>query len=139
MKRNKLYLFILSATALGYLWLCWNYNNYNAHLAGSGIDMCLFRRLTGLPCPSCGTTRSVLSIYHLHFSEALYYNPIGFILALGLFLLPVWIIADTISSKSSFHKFYLNAEVVLRKKWVAVVFIFLVAGNWAWNIYKYTA
>jgi hypothetical protein len=138
-KRNKLYLFILSAAAIGYIWLCWNYNNYNTQRAVSGINICLFKRITGLPCPSCGTTRSVLSISHMHLADALYYNPIGFIIALGLGLLPVWVLADTISSKSSFHKFYMNAEIVVRKKWVAAFLILLVAGNWIWNIYKYTA
>ena len=127
------------AALAGYLWVSWNYNNYRAKDAASGIDMCLFRRVTGLPCPSCGTTRSVLSISHLHFADALYYTPIGFIMVLGLLLLPLWIIADIVSRKSSFHRFYISSEVMVRKKWVAISLVCVVAGNWIWNIYKFTS
>lgn len=135
-KRNNLYLFTVLAAIAGYAWVSWNYYIQDA---GSGMDLCLFRRVTGLPCPSCGTTRSVLSISHFHFSDAIYYNPIGFIIALALCILPLWILVDTIRRTSSFHKFYLRSEQVVRKKWVALLLIVLVAGNWIWNIYKYTS
>ncbi len=125
------------AATVGYSWISWNYYTYGR--GAGGIDLCLFRKLTGLPCPSCGTTRSVLSISHLHFADALYYNPIGFIMALCLCVLPVWVLIDTISKKNSFHRFYLNAEIIVRRKWVAVLLVSLVAGNWIWNIYKYTS
>jgi len=53
---------------------------------GAGIPICLFRYLTGLPCPGCGLTRSFSSILHLHFAAAYDYQPFGF-LFLPLFAL----------------------------------------------------
>jgi hypothetical protein len=38
---------------------------------------CLFRRLTGLPCPTCGMTRSVVLSLHGHLAAALRVNPAG--------------------------------------------------------------
>jgi len=38
---------------------------------------CVFWRVTGLPCPSCGMTRSVVALTHLDFARAAYMNPLG--------------------------------------------------------------
>lgn len=130
---------MLLTAIVGYSWLSWNYNNYSPANAHSGIDLCLFRRVTGLPCPSCGTTRSVLSLSHMQFTDALHYNPLGFIMALALCILPLWVVVDTIGRKNSFHQFYLNTEKFVRNRWVAIMLISLMLGNWIWNIYKYTS
>ncbi len=37
---------------------------------------CPMRILTGLPCPACGTTRSVLALLRLDFGKALWYQPV---------------------------------------------------------------
>jgi len=66
------------------------------------------------------------------------YNPIGFILGLGMFVVPVWILADLLNKKESFYTFYRRFEALLREKWVAIPVILLIACNWIWNIYKYT-
>ena len=49
-------------------------------------SMCMFYHLTGLPCPSCGMTRSVISLTHLRFREAVSLNPLG-PLFVGMFVL----------------------------------------------------
>lgn len=41
----------------------------------SGVIHCPFAAMTHLPCPGCGSTRSVLALLHLHVGEALYFNP----------------------------------------------------------------
>lgn len=48
-------------------------------LGGGGYSLCLFHNVTGLPCPGCGLTRSVLHIAHAHWLEALRYHPAGFL------------------------------------------------------------
>lgn len=53
-------------------------------LTVSGIG-CPFRRVTGIPCPACGTSRAVLSLLQGNISLSLYYHP----LAVPL-LLAVW-------------------------------------------------
>jgi len=57
---------------------------------------CLFERLTGLPCPVCGITRSVLCLYDLKIVDSLKFNPNGFIISTAFVLqIPMRIIALT--------------------------------------------
>jgi hypothetical protein len=51
-----------------------------------GLPPCLFLKLTGLPCPSCGLTTSFAHAARLHFYDALVTQPFG-LLAFGLTLL----------------------------------------------------
>lgn len=50
---------------------------------------CTFRKLTGVPCPGCGLTRSFISMGHGRIAEAWRYNPAGlFFFAVVLFQIP---------------------------------------------------
>jgi hypothetical protein len=56
---------------------------------GFGVPLCSFKAYTGLPCPGCGLTRSLIDIAHGDLRGALVMNPIGLVLfplfaALGL-------------------------------------------------------
>jgi hypothetical protein len=44
---------------------------------------CLFRSLTGLSCPGCGSTRALHQLLHGHFADAFMLNPL-FVIALPL-------------------------------------------------------
>ena len=57
-------------------------------LEGLGLDLCYVKSLTGLPCPGCGLTRSVLHTSHGDPLAALAYNPFG-PLILAMFSLSV--------------------------------------------------
>jgi hypothetical protein len=46
---------------------------------GIGFSLCVFQRMTGLPCPGCGLTRSVACITHLKPGAAWAYHPFGFV------------------------------------------------------------
>jgi Protein of unknown function (DUF2752) len=46
---------------------------------------CLFRTLTGLTCPGCGSTRAMHQILHGHFAAAFMLNPL-FLLAIPFLL-----------------------------------------------------
>jgi hypothetical protein len=45
---------------------------------------CLFHDLTGLPCVTCGMTRSAIAFFHGHFSDALLWNPLIFAFLCGV-------------------------------------------------------
>ena len=66
-----------------------------------GWDGCLIRHFLQIPCPSCGTTRAVRAVFHGELIEALYYNPLGILLAALMVAVPVWIAADLLLGTSS--------------------------------------
>ncbi len=41
------------------------------------LVVCPFRRLTGLPCPTCGLTRSWQAAGHLRLRDSVAYHPLG--------------------------------------------------------------
>ena len=45
-------------------------------------ESCWFKRLTGLGCPGCGLTRSVICLVHGNFLAAWDFNPGGYVFAL---------------------------------------------------------
>ncbi len=47
---------------------------------------CPIRFLTGVPCPTCGVTRALLSLLHLDFAGYFRYNPMAVPLCAALFL-----------------------------------------------------
>ena len=54
----------------------------------SFAPVCAFRHLTGIPCPTCGSTRSVVFLAHGDIAAAFTMNPLaaaGFLIALFLF------------------------------------------------------
>jgi len=50
------------------------------------LPVCLFRDLTGLPCPTCGTAHAALALARLDLPHAIAFNPLAALGAL-LFLL----------------------------------------------------
>lgn len=135
MKKNKLYNLVLTACFLGYSWLFFFKVFANS---SSKIDLtaCLFKRITNIPCPSCGTTRAVQEIAQGNIISSLSINPFGIIVASIMLCTPLWIIYDYLAKRETFYAFYLKAESIIRTKKVAVFLIFLVLLNWIWNIYK---
>lgn len=58
-----------------------------SYFAGSsGVSICIFYSLTGIPCPGCGMTRSVHFFLHGDILHALQYHPFGILLLPALFL-----------------------------------------------------
>lgn len=91
-----------------------------------GVVLCTFRRLTGYPCPGCGSTRMVLALLHGHFAQAATLNPLAFVLLLaGIVLLLVRAIfqykVDWITSPRA------------RRVWTWALVI-SIAANWAYVI-----
>ena len=134
MNRNRLYLFLFAACTVGFIWLTISYNQGSSNEWESGV--CLFKRLTHIPCPSCGSTRSVLALLNGDITGAVMWNPLGIILLTLLVLTPVWIFSDLLGKKSTLFIFYNRSEYFLRRKWVASSAILIVLLNWIWNIYK---
>jgi len=48
------------------------------------LPFCLLKRLTGIPCPFCGTTRCLQACSRLDFADALYWNPLALVACVGI-------------------------------------------------------
>jgi Protein of unknown function (DUF2752) len=51
------------------------------HLDHLPFSVCMFKALTGLPCPTCGTTRAFARLFALDPTGALAMNPLAVVLA----------------------------------------------------------
>jgi len=54
------------------------------------LPFCLLKRLTGIPCPFCGTTRCLQACSQLDFAAALHWNPLALVACAGI---AAWFIA----------------------------------------------
>jgi hypothetical protein len=135
MKKETLYIFIIGILLAGYGWLGWNV--ISVHEQHSTPTVCLIKSVTGLPCPSCGITRSLTELVEGNIFASLYTNPLGVFIAILLIVLPLWVVADYFRESDSFFRHYILMEHALsRNAWVVVTAVFLVASNWYWNITK---
>ncbi len=84
--------------------------------------LCTFRRLTGYPCPGCGTTRVGLGVLRGDIAGALAANPLVFVIcAAAVLLLALRIVFRTrvvwITSRAA-------------ERYVAAAIVLTVAANW---------
>ena len=131
--RNKLYALLFTACIAGYIWL---FIGMSQEHAKSKTAVCFIKKITNIPCPSCGSTRSILSLIRGDFMEAFYINPMGYLIAFILFLSPIWIIADIITKRNSLFNFYQRVETDIKRPQLAIPLVILVIINWIWNITK---
>jgi hypothetical protein len=135
MSKKKLYIFFFALSLIGYIWLAWNVFEQSAH--DTLPSFCLFKEVTGIPCPSCGTTRSLIALINGNIRESLLINPFGPMMAFALLIIPLWIAVDTLGRSDSFYRFYGWTERLLAtNKWISIPAIVIVALNWIWNIKK---
>ncbi len=80
---------------------------------------CPLRTLTGVPCPLCGMTRSVVAAMHGHLLESLRFNPAGILVVLFAGALLAGRRVDRV-----------RIERVRMAPWLMGAFVALL---WAWN------
>ena len=139
MSRNRLYVLVLALSIAGYGWIGWNGASDGWSEAGDGAvpTPCLVRQVTGLPCPSCGTTRSIEAVAAGDIGRAAATNPFGIPLAAAMVVFPAWVAVDLVRRRDGFHRFYLAFERTLRERRpAAVAGATVVLTNWGWNILK---
>lgn len=135
MKRNRLYLILALACIAGYSWLFYSLTKSGA-ASSDGFGACMFKNATGVPCPSCGSTRAMVMLVKGDFFASVMMNPIGLILSAIMLVVPVWLAYDVVTKKQTLLTAYKDAEKIIKMKPVAAVLIGLLLANWVWNIYK---
>jgi len=118
----------------GYIWLYFGLTSSN--FENKSVGVCIIKHATNIPCPTCGTTRSVILLMKGNFIEALQINPLGYIIAIIMFVSPLWIAIDIATKNKTFFKFYQKLEIKIKKPHYAISLIMLMIFNWIWNITK---
>lgn len=122
------------ACVAGYIWL---YYGLTKELAeNKPTEVCMIKHLTNVPCPSCGSTRSILSLTKGNFIEAANINPLGYVVAFVMLLAPVWIILDVATHNKTLFIIYQKTEAWIKRPKYAIPLILLLILNWIWNITK---
>lgn len=89
----------------------------------TGINICIFYNVTGVYCPSCGMTRSVISLMHLDFKDALMYNPM--FICIPLIILPFFIEQFFFKiKKDTKNKYFLCLFLLILVVWIIRLFIY---------------
>ena len=105
-----------SALALRPLWLA----------AAPNLRPCVFRAITGIPCPTCGTTRAATAFLNGEILAAFAANPLaagfGLLFVVGAPLATLWAIA----------RWPVPLLPTPIPMWIRVSAVALVAINWLW-------
>lgn len=111
---------------MGYAFLFFKSSTLNGH------TICLFKNITGYPCPSCGSTRATVLLLNGNFMDSVFMNPLAiltnFIIVLSFF----WILIDIVQRKDTYWEFMKKSCPVYLK----VCLFILLLINWVWNINK---
>ncbi len=95
------------------------------------MPACIFHSLTGLPCLTCGATRSAWQFLHGHFTTSFLFNPLAFASYCGILLFDLYAAAVLVSGgrRLRVSKFSRQDKRVLR-----TLALIVLAGNWLYLI-----
>ncbi|MEI6884649.1 MAG: DUF2752 domain-containing protein [Bacteroidota bacterium] len=128
MRRKQLYFLALILGFAGQVWIVYSYNKLQK--GEEPFNTCIFKRVTTIPCPSCGTVHSIVSILHGDLRKAFTENPLGFFGILLVAVVPYWILADMALGRESFYNFFVRAEKLLKIRWVLFNILALIFVIW---------
>ena len=94
--------------------------------------ICIFRSITGYPCPGCGMGHAMLALFHGHVAGALWYNPLSIPLLTATVLSVGWMIRDIFRNKESFMP-SMKKKVCLP---VGIAIAVIILAVWIWNLIK---
>jgi uncharacterized protein DUF2752 len=110
---------VLSLTAAGF-WLA----------LGLPWPVCVFHRLTGLPCVTCGMTRCGIEFFHGHFFAALKWNPLVFALLCGVIAFDFYALAMLAMGGPRLRIVLRDAE----KRYLRAIIVAVLALNWLYSL-----
>ncbi|MFM8710161.1 MAG: DUF2752 domain-containing protein [Sphingomonadales bacterium] len=76
-------------------------------------SLCVFKMLTGLPCPGCGITKSIIFFYQGELYKSLSYHIFGPAVVLFCLLLLILLPLELFTKKSIGRKFFFSQKLAL--------------------------
>ena len=75
-------------------------------------NTCIIKNVTGIPCPSCGLTRSGIELFKLNFKDVFFYNPMIFLV---IIILLVIVFRNTKLIKPVYHNnmFFITCIIIV--------------------------
>jgi hypothetical protein len=93
------------------------------------LPACAFHELTGLPCPTCGGTRSLVALSGLKLGASFNYNPMIMMGIVGLVLFSFAVLLGVIFKRRTVIVFS-----SFEKKTIRFAIFILIIANWAFLI-----
>lgn len=109
---------ILATIALRPLWI----------VLAPYLRPCGLREVTGIPCPTCGTTRSGLALLEGRLADALLYNPLFTIAAVA------FVIGGLVAPLWAWRRGIAPSFPSPLPRWSRLVVVVAIVANWAWVI-----
>jgi hypothetical protein len=92
---------------------------------------CPFREITGVPCPTCGTTHAALALLHGHVIASLAANPLaglaGIAFLAGGVIAPLW----------AARKLPVPELPSPLPLWARLSLVAVIVANWAWVVVEW--
>lgn len=85
-------------------------HSYDDHLEGQQ-SFCPFKMLTGMPCPGCGMTKSLVSLYNGELMQSLHYHLFGPLLLAFMVLILFKLIYELFIGKEIMVKYFYSIRL----------------------------
>jgi len=100
---------------------------------GGITGFCMFRSITGIPCPGCGMGKASILISQGVFYNAFIMHPLSIPFAIAALAAITWLIYDLIRKKET-----LLPLLSQKMKWpYFLVLLAVIVGVWGWNIVRF--
>lgn len=99
---------------------------------------CIFKKITGIPCPGCGIQRSIYCLFKGDFHGAFIdYNPIGGFLVICAIISFFCLLVDCVLGTRILYQITHTSSGFNKKTAIILIFTLLITiANWWWNLKK---
>lgn len=95
--------------------------------------VCIFKKITNIPCVGCGSTRALICLSKGEILNALYYNPLTIILVIVFLVFMAIAVKDVVCKTSTVDK--ILHKKLSKGEYIIIILVFI--ANWVFNIVKF--
>jgi hypothetical protein len=96
-----------------------------------GVEgFCLFREVSGIPCPGCGMGKASTMLFSGNISGSLLIHPLALPFAFGAFLSIIWLTVDVLKKRTSLLRLL---RTNMKRPYI-IIMSFVILTIWFWII-----